>query len=61
MDYKKIMIDLVEIMEIDLGFYEAGMTVDSAFDEGVQAGCSGELKKLLLFIYRQTSDLEEDE
>ena len=61
MDYKKIMIDLVEKMEIDLGFYEAAMTVDSEYAEGVQAGCSEELKELLLFIYRQTSDLEEDE
>ena len=61
MDYKKIMIDLVEKMEIDLGFYEAAMTVDSAFDEGMQAGCSEELKELLLFIYRRTSDFKEDE
>ena len=61
MDYKKIMIDLVEKMEIDLGFYEAGMKVDSEYDEGVQNGCSEELKELLLFIYRRTFDFKEGE
>ena len=55
MDYKKAHLELIEEIETELGFYEAGMKVENEYDEARKIACTEELKDLLLFAYRKVT------